>query len=99
MSRMDLDPRRRVEVPSTSRSDEGFRLGYIGLAKEELSVEIGKVNSVKVDLEMLVSQKPKKNILFLRSMCGHDGYLTSSMLAKPTKTRFFTAITVASATA
>ncbi len=50
MARVDLDTRGGVEVARSGRCDDGLGLGDVGLAEEELAVEVGEVDGVEVDL-------------------------------------------------
>jgi hypothetical protein len=51
MPRINLDPRGRVEVPRSHGRHERLGLANVGLAEEELAVEIGEVDGVEVDLK------------------------------------------------
>lgn len=72
-----LDPRGRVEMSRCSCCYKCLGLANIRFAKEELSIEVGQVNGIKVDLRVSRPDIPAQ--------------LTISIFEKPTRTRFFTA--------
>jgi hypothetical protein len=76
-----VDGHVRVELKGGSGRDSGFRLGDIGLVKEELTVEVGEIDGVKVDLEHTIGpnggrgkgERPVRWELGRRREKGEDG--------------------------